>query len=256
MLIQAIGASNTGLDASQSELDNAGNNLANINTTSFKANRLGFQDLLYLTLKPPAPPAPVGIQAGEGVKLSSTDKQFTQGPLTVTGVALDIAIEGNGFFQVKRPDGSLAYTRNGNLQVGPNGQLRTSDGFLLQPPITIPPDATQISIGPDGTVTVVAGGVSRTVGQITLVNFANPPGLTAVGTNLYLASPASGSPVKSVPGQGGTGLIRQGVLEGSNVNAVTELTNLIIAQQSFVANATAIQIANQMLESTLTLLVQ
>jgi flagellar basal-body rod protein FlgG len=259
MLVQAINVSDTGLNASQSQLDTAGNNLANLNTTSFKANQVRFQDLFYITLVAPSFPGPaVGTQLGSGVRLSSTDKQFTQGPLISTGVPLDVAIDGQGFFQVLRPDGSTAYTRNGTFQVGPNGQLRTADGFLVQPPITIPPGTTQINIATNGTVSVRIGNSNtfQTVGQITLVVFANPPGLTAVGNNLYLASPASGSPVKVVPGQGGAGLIRQGFLEGSNVDAATELTDLLIAQQTFVANATAIQVANQMLQGAAALLVQ
>jgi flagellar basal-body rod protein FlgG len=256
MLIAAIAAGNTGLNANQSQLDTAGNNLANLNTTSFKANQVQFQDLFYVTLNYPTFPAPVGEQLGAGVRLSSTSKQFTQGPLENTGQQLDVAIDGNGFFQVLRPDGSTAFTRNGTFQVAPTGQLRTADGFLLQPAIFIPPNASQINIATNGTVTVVVGGVTQTLGQITLVDFANPPGLTAVGTNLYLASEASGKPVTSGPGTGGTGLLRQGFLEGSNVDAATELTNLLIAQQSFVFNSQAITVANQMLQSTAALLVQ
>jgi flagellar basal-body rod protein FlgG len=263
-MIEAINTSNTGLNASQSQLNNSANNLANLDTTAFKANRAQFQDLFYTSLTgPPAVndqgvAAPVGTQIGYGVRLSSTDKQFAPGPLIRTGFPLDVAIDGNGFLQVQVGDGT-AYTRNGTLQMTPNGNLRTSDGFLLQPSITIPPNTTAISIAPDGTVSVITSGVpgtSQNVGQITLVNFANPPGLTAQGTNLYQASSASGSPVKNVPGQGGTGLLRQGHLEGSNVDPTTELANLLIAQQSFVANGKAIDIASQMLATTTSLLVQ
>jgi flagellar basal-body rod protein FlgG len=251
-MIEAIQASNTGLDASQSSIDTASNNLANVNTTSFKANSILFQDLLYTTTQIAGLTAPAGTQIGRGVQVSSTDKRFGQGPLQSTGTALDVAIEGQGFFKVKRPDSSIAYTRSGTFQVSSTGQLVTSDGFLLQPPITVPTNFTSISIGTDGTVSVTtpSSATLQKVGQITLTRFANPPGLISVGNTLYSASPASGSPVTAVPGQGGTGLLRQGFLEGSNVDAATELTNLLIAQQTFSANSQAIVVANEMLTTT------
>jgi flagellar basal-body rod protein FlgG len=264
-MIEAIYTSDTGLNASQSQLDNSANNIANLSTTSFKANRTQFQDLFYTSLTGAAAvndqgvAAPVGTQFGYGVRVSSTDKQFGPGPLIHTDIPLNVAIDGNGFLQVGLPDGTTAYTRNGTLQVTPDGKLRNSDGFLIQPSIVIPPNTLSIGIATDGTVTVLtstAPTTPQTVGQITLVNFANPPGLTALGTNVYQASSASGSPVKSAPGQGGTGLLRQGYLEGSNVDPTTELANLLIAQQSFVANGKSIDVASQMLSSTTTLLVQ
>jgi flagellar basal-body rod protein FlgG len=251
-MIEAITASNSGLDASQDQLDTASNNLANLNTTGFKSNRVLFQDLLYTTLQAAGLRAPVGTQLGRGVKLSSTDKLFGEGPLQNTGNQLDVAIDGNGFFQVSLPDGRTAFTRAGNFVANANGQLVTSDGNFLQPPITLPPNFTAVNIASDGTVsasTPTSGGF-QTVGQITLVRFANPPGLTGIGNNLFAASPASGSPITSAAGQGGTGLLRQGFLEGSNVNATTELANLLIAQQSFTANSQAIVAANNMLIAT------
>ncbi len=251
-MIEAIAASNTGLDASQDQLDTAGNNLANLSTTGYKANRVLFQDLLYTTLQAAGLTAPVGTQLGRGVQLSSTDKLFTEGPLENTGNPLNVAINGNGFFQVTLPDGSTAYTRNGSFVVNANGQLVTTDGNFLQPPITVPTNYTGITIAANGTVTVTVPNslTSRTVGQITLVNFANPPGLTSVGNTLFAASPASGSPVISIPGQAGTGILQQGFLEGSNVNATTELSNLLIAQQTFSANSEAINAANNLLITT------
>jgi flagellar basal-body rod protein FlgG len=251
-MIEAIATSDTGLDASQSQLDTASNNLANLNTVGFKANRTLFQDLLYTTLETAGPIAPVGTQLGRGVKLSSTDKLFGEGPLQNTGGQTDVAIEGNGFFQVKLADGRTAFTRAGNFLVNANGQFVTSDGNFLQPPITVPTNFTAINIATDGTVSVTTptSPTFQKVGQITLVQFANPPGLTSIGNNLFAASPASGSPVTGIPGHAGAGLLGQGFLEGSNVNATTELANLLVAQQTFVANSQAIVAANNMLIST------
>jgi flagellar basal-body rod protein FlgG len=251
-MIEAIATSNTGLDASQDQLDTAGNNLANINTTGYKANRDLFQDLLYTTLANASTGSPSSTQLGRGVQLSSTDKLFGEGSLENTGGSTDVAIDGDGLFAVTLPNGGTAYTRAGNFTVNANGQLVTSDGNFLQPPITVPTNYTSITIGTDGTVSVTVPGSStpQTVGQLTLVRFANEPGLTAVGNNLFTASAASGSPVTSVAGQGGTGLIRQGFLESSNVDPTTELANLIIAQQTFVANSQAIVAANNLLIAT------
>ncbi|HEX5270950.1 MAG TPA: flagellar basal-body rod protein FlgG [Gemmataceae bacterium] len=251
-MIEAITTSNTGLDASQNQLDTSSNNLANLNTTGFKANRVLFQDLLYTTLNAPSATNPAGTQLGRGVKLSSTDKLFGEGPLQNTGTQTDVAIDGSGFFVVKLPDGSTAYTRAGNFVVNSNGQLVTSDGNFLQPPITVPTNFTAISIATDGTVSVTVPGSStfQKVGQITLARFANPPGLVSVGNTLFAPSPASGSAVITTPGQTGTGLLRQGFLEGSNVDATTELANLLVAQQTFVANSQAIITANDMLLTT------
>jgi len=251
-MILAITTANTGLDASQSQIDTAGNNLANLNTTGFKSNRVLFQDLLYLNTPPPNNNAPSGLALGTGVQLSSTDKLFGEGTLTSTGRALDVAINGSGFFQVKLADGSTAYTRAGSFNINANGQLVTSDGFIVQPRITVPTNYTAISIASNGVVQVTTPTqpVFRTVGQLTLAIFANPPGLVASGTNLFIPSAASGSAVTQVPGQGGTGILQQGFLEGSNVNPVTELTNLLVAQQTFAANSQVIVSANELLQTT------
>jgi flagellar basal-body rod protein FlgG len=257
-MIEAINTSNTGLQASQSLLNVAGNNLANLNTTGFKANRVTFQDLLYAFVAGTGsgnalgPTPPGGSDFGRGVKLASTDKLFGQGPLQNTGNALDVAINGSGFFQVTRPDGTAAFTRDGAFQVDALGRLVASDGSLVQPTIVIPPLTTAINIAADGTVTVLTSNSNTpiTVGRLNLVQFANPPGLIALGTNFFTASPASGQPVTTVPGQGGAGTLVQGILEGSNVDPTTELTNLLIAQQSFAFNSQAIVVENQMLQAT------
>jgi flagellar basal-body rod protein FlgG len=256
-MIEAVSTSITGLDASQSMLDASSNNLANLNTTSFKSNRVLFQDLIYVSDQIPGLREPAGTQVGRGVALSSTDKQFGQGPLINTGVSLDVAIDGAGFFQIKLPDGTTVYTRNGSFRIDTQGRLVTSDGFVVQPPITVPANFTSITIAPGGTVTVTTAdqpNTPRTVGQITLVRFANPPGLTALGNNLYAASTASGQPVKSAPEQGGTGALRQGFLEGSNVDATTELANLLVAQQYFASNSQAVIVENEMLQTTVALI--
>jgi len=255
-MIEGIIVSNTGLNASQSLLDTAGNNLANINTDGFKANRVLFQDLFYVTLQAPAAIAPAGTQLGLGVRLSSTDKLFTEGTLINTGRSLDVAIVGNGFFQVTLPGGSTAYTRNGSFQIDPTGRLVTTDGFLVQPPIIVPTNFPAISFAPNGVVSVTTPSsiVFQPVGQLTLTLFANPPGLIGQGSNLFLASGASGRPVTAIPGQGGAGTLQQGFLEGSNVNPATELTNLLIAQQTFVANSQVIVAASEMLSDTVGLI--
>jgi flagellar basal-body rod protein FlgG len=262
-MIQAINTSSTGLNASQALLDVTSNNLANLNTTGFKANQVAFQDLFYASVTGPGAAtgqvasAPVGTQVGLGVRLAGTAKMFTQGPLQNTGQPLDVAIQGNGFFQVTRPDGSVAYTRDGSFRLDPSGRLVTADGSLVQPSIVVPPGATAVTIAADGTVTANVGGSSvsaQVVGQLTLVNFPNAPGLTSVGNNLYAASAASGNPTTAVPGQGGTGTLAQGLLEGSNVNPTTELVNLLIAQQTYASNTRAILIASQMLSDTVDLI--
>ena len=256
-MIEAISTSNTGLNASQQQLNTTGNNLANLNTTGFKANLTTFQDLIYTTLATPVAAGktvspPGGTQIGQGVMTSSTDKQFTQGPLESTGQPYNVAIDGNGFFQVTGPGGAVYYTRDGTFQINSTGRLVTANGHIVQPPIVVPANATSVTIGTDGTVSVLTPGSStpKVVGQLTLVRFANPPGLNSEGNNLFTATSSSGSPVTGTPGQSGSGLLRQGFLEGSNVDPTTELANLLIAQQWFVANSHGVQVASQMLSDT------
>jgi len=247
-MMRALWTAASGLEAQQFSMDVLSNNLANTNTTAFAANQVSFQDLFSAAIAGPS--AAGSLQLGRGVLVSATNKTFAQGPLQNTGGPLDVAIEGNGFFQVTQADGAAAYTRDGSFQVDAGGRLVTAAGLPVQPAIVVPPGATSISIATDGTVTATIAGSPRTVGQLTLIRFPNPPGLTSLGGNLYAASAASGNPTTAVPGQGGTGTLVQGFLEGSNVNPTTELVNLLIAQQTFAANSQAIVAANQMLIDT------
>jgi flagellar basal-body rod protein FlgG len=254
-MIEAISTSNTGLNAAQTLLDVTSNNLANLNTTGFKTSSVGFQDLLSAAVQGTGPSAPSGLQVGRGVAVADTNKSFAQGPLQDTGRPLDVAIQGNGFFQVTRPDGSTAYTRDGAFRVDASGRLVTADGSLLQPALVVPPGATSIHIAADGTVTALTPGATSplVIGQLTLVRFPNPPGLVSLGSNLYAASAASGSATIGVAGTGGTGTLAQGFLEGSNVSPATELVNLLIAQQTYAANSRAIIVENEMLSDTVSL---
>jgi flagellar basal-body rod protein FlgG len=258
-MIQAIYTGNTGLRGTQTFIDVTGNNLANINTNGFKTGRVNFADLVYRTVQAPGAPtgqgtlSPIGTQFGFGTIADSTELIVTEGPLQNTGGSLDVAINGNGFFQLALPGGGIGYTRDGAFQVGPTGRLLGPNGEALLPPITVPAGAT-VSISANGTVTATLPGPPTTsvfLGQLTLAKFPNPPGLTSMGTNVFAASPDSGTPTVVVPGQGGAGTLQQGFLEGSNVDQTTELTNLIIGQQTFAANSETITVANEMLLDTL-----
>lgn len=253
-MIKALFTAATGMTAQSTSIDTVANNLANINTNGFKRNHLDFQDLLYVSEVSPGAVAaqgqqvPAGLQVGSGVRVAGTPKIFTQGSLVNTGNTYDVAIEGQGFIQVTMPNGDTRYTRDGALRINPSGSLVTSDGFPISPQITISPDAVSVSIGSDGTVsTGTAGGGTTQVGQLTLVRFPNPTGLSAEGRNLFSESASSGAAITATPGQNGTGLLRQGFLERSNVEAVTELVNLILAQRAFEFNTRSIQSADQML---------
>ena len=247
------------MNASQTLLDNTANNLANVNTPGFKTGSTTFEDLVYVTLRPPGAQlsqglvVPTGLQIGSGTKVSATSKLFTQGALEQTNQTYNVAIQGNGFFKVLMPDGSTQYTRAGNLQVDANGTLVTSDGYPIEPSIKIPSTATSVSIGADGTVSVISAGnpnQSTTLGTLQLATFLNPQGLSSQGSNLYAVTSSSGSPNVAAPGQQGAGTLVQGYLESSNVNSVQELSNLIQTQQSYAFNSHAIQVANEMLEAT------
>jgi len=196
---------------------------------------------------------PTGLQIGSGVRVDGITKLFSQGVLVPTQRQLDVAIEGEGFLQVTLPDGELRYTRDGSLNLNAQGNLVTSDGFLISPQITVPQSAVSISIGSDGTISVQNAGAlnaSTVVGQLTLVRFQNPPGLSAEGRNLFAETASSGAPVISTPGQNGVGLTRQGFLERSNVDAVNELIQLILAQRAFEFNSRAVRTADNMLAAT------
>lgn len=254
-MLRALHTAATGMTAQQLNIDVIANNLANVNTTGFKRMRADFEDLLYQTLRPAGASVargsqvPSGLQVGLGSRPSATYGIFTPGAIQTTGNLLDLAIEGDGFFKVLLPDGSVAYTRDGGFKLDSQGRLVTSSGYPLEPELLIPPDAEQVMIGRDGTVSVRRGGSEGIdqIGQITLVRFVNPAGLNRIGQNLYRATPASGEPVEGTPGTSGIGEISQGSLEFSNVQIVEEMVNLIMAQRAYEVNSRAIQTADEML---------
>ena len=255
-MIRAMHTASTGMAAQQLNIDTIAHNLANVNTNGFKRSRAEFADLLYQIQRLPGSAAsnvgvfPVGIQIGAGVRPITVAKEYQQGSLRQTNNALDLAIEGAGFFQVSRPDGTTMYTRAGSFKTDNAGNVVTGDGDTMIPSITSPSGALQIDIGQDGTVSVLLPGVSQAtqVGALQLVRFDNPAGLIAQGGNLFLDSAASGSAQAGTPGfTTGFGLIRQGFLETSNVNIADEMVNMIIAQRSYEINAKAIQAADDMM---------
>ena len=255
-MIRSLYIAQTGLEAQQTQMDVIANNLANVNTTGFKKARAVFQDLLYQNLRQPGAQSsqntqyPSGLQLGTGVRPVATERIMTQGNLTQTGNSLDVAINGQGFFQILKPDGTIAYTRDGTFQLNNQGQLVTSSGYVLQPPVTIPPGAQTITIGNDGTVSVTLTGQSapQQVGSIQLANFLNPTGLQNIGDNLYLQTASSGAPTTGQPTFNGLGSLQQGYLETSNVNVVAELVNMISTQRAYEINSKAVQTSDQMLQ--------
>lgn len=261
-MIRSLYTSATGLNAQQTVVDNTANNIANVNTNGFKKGQADFQDLLYITERVPGADAaqglqvPTGVQVGNGVRIAGITKVFTQGSIIPTGNPQDIAIQGDGFFSITLPNGDTRYTRDGAFRRNATGNLVTNDGFLLNPQITIPADATQLIVGVDGTVSVTVPGSTTPspVGQIALTRFPNPSGLSAEGRNLFAETPSSGAATAATPGQGGTGTLVQSALERSNVDIVTELVNLILAQRAYEFNTRAIQTADNMLESTTSLI--
>jgi flagellar basal-body rod protein FlgG len=254
-MIRSLWIAKTGLDAQQTQLDVITNNLANVGTNGFKRARAVFEDLLYQTLRQPGAQSsqqtqiPSGLQIGIGTRPVATERIHTQGNLTQTGNSLDIAVQGQGFFQVLLPDGTNAYTRDGAFQRDSQGQMVTSSGYPLQPAITIPANALSITIGRDGVVSVLQAGSAAPiqVGTIQLTTFVNPGGLQSAGENLYLETAASGTPSPNTPGTNGTGLLNQGYVETSNVNVVEELVNMIQTQRAYEINSRAIQTSDQML---------
>ena len=243
----------SGMLGQQMNVDVTANNLANVNTMGFKKSRLDFQDLLYQTLRQPGTPGrgdtqlPTGLQVGVGVRSGSVQKIHLQGSPQETGNVLDLAIFGDGFFQILQDDGTIAYTRDGAFKVDSNGRVVTSDGFFLEPEIVVPQDATNLSISPGGTVTVEVAGETQEVGQIQVARFINPAGLRSIGKNLYKQTAASGNPIVDNPGVNNLGEVQQGFLERSNVQVVEEMVNLIIANRAYDANSRAITTADQML---------
>lgn len=255
-MIRSLWIAKTGLDAQQTQMDVIANNLANVSTTGFKRARAVFEDLLYQTMRQPGAQSsqqtqlPSGLQIGTGVRPVATERIFTQGNLQQTGNAKDVAISGNGFFQIQMPDGTTAYTRDGNFQADNQGQLVTSSGFVVQPAITIPANTQSITIGRDGTVSVLQAGSSTPVqvGSLQLATFVNPAGLESKGENLYVETTASGAPSTNTPGTNGAGALIQGYTETSNVNVAEELVNMIQTQRAFELNSKAITTSDQMLQ--------
>jgi len=246
----------TGLDAQQTRMSVISNNLANVNTNGFKSDRATFEDMLYQSVRAPGAQvganaqAPTGLMLGTGVRLVATEKTHTQGSLTTTKGALDIAIQGDGFFQIAQQDGTMAYTRDGSFKVSSTGQLVTSNGARLMPEITIPANVSSITIGQDGLVTVeVAGGgaAAQQIGQIQLARFVNPAGLQSLGQNLLRETQASGAPQVGNPATAGAGSLMQGALEASNVNVVEEMVNMIETQRAYEINSKAISAVDGML---------
>ena len=252
----ALWNSKTGLDAQQTRIAVIANNLANANTTGFKRDRAVFQDLLYQTVRQPGAQSsqdtqfPTGLQVGTGARVVATEKLFTQGNLTRTEASLDLAIQGNGFFQILQPDGTIGYTRDGTFTLDSTGQIVNSSGYVLQPSITIPPNVLNITIGADGTVSAQTSGTAAptTVGNLQLVEFVNPTGLQARGNNLLFETAASGTPQIGTPGTNGLGTIEQGSLETANVNIVEELIGMIETQRVYEVNSRAIETISGMLE--------
>ncbi|RLB12733.1 MAG: flagellar basal body rod protein FlgG [Deltaproteobacteria bacterium] len=255
-MLKALWIAATGMEAQNLNIDVISNNLANVNTSGFKKDRPDFEDLMYQTIKLAGAPAtsqtqvPTGIDVGQGVRPIAVQKIFSQGDYKQTNNPLDLAIEGDGFFQVLLPNGDLAYTRAGAFKMDRDGRLVTADGDPLQPEITIPQDAEAISIGEDGTVSVLQPGntAPTQLGQIQLVRFINPAGLKSIGRNLFMPTDSSGEPILGVPGENGFGTIAQGYLEMSNVSVVEEMVNMILAQRAYEINAKAIQTADEMLQ--------
>ena len=255
-MIPALWISKTGLDAQQMHVGIISNNLANVSTTGYKKSRPVFEDLLYQNLRQPGGQTtattelPTGLMLGTGVKIVSTQKNFQDGNLQQTDNQLDISIRGKGFLQITRTDGTLSYTRDGALQLNKDGQLVNSSGLLLSPVITIPTDATSVSIGTDGTVSATTAGTttSTTLGQIQIADFINPAGLLPIGENQFQETTASGTPQVGTPGEDSLGFINQHTLEASNVNVVEELVKLIEAQRAYEMNSKAISTVDGMLQ--------
>jgi flagellar basal-body rod protein FlgG len=240
------------MQAQQLTLDVVANNLANVQTAGFKRSRVDFQDLVYETLQPAGANSaqgqeiPSGFQVGHGSRAVATQRLFMKGDLQQTGNTLDLAIEGDGFFQVQQPNGETAYTRAGTFKKDSEGRLVTSDGFTVQPEITIPQDALTVTVGVDGTVSVIQAGQAQPqqVGAIELVRFINPAGLESQGRNVFLPTQASGDAIPGTPGRDGLGTLLQGFVESSNVNVVEEMVGLISSQRAYEINSRAIRTAD------------
>jgi flagellar basal-body rod protein FlgG len=255
-MIRSLWISKTGLDAQQTQMDVVANNLANVSTNGFKRSRAVFEDLLYQNIRQPGAQSsqqtklPSGLQLGTGVRPVATERIFTQGNLQKTDNDKDVAINGDGFFQVLLPDGTTAYTRDGSFHVDDQGQLVTSSGFAVQPAITVPANVQSLSVGRDGIVSITQADSAQSVqiGSLQLATFMNPAGLLAKGENLYMETAASGTANTNEPGSNGAGVLSQGYVETSNVNVVEELVNMIQTQRAYEINSKAITTSDQMLQ--------
>ncbi|MCX6975628.1 MAG: flagellar basal-body rod protein FlgG [Verrucomicrobia bacterium] len=255
-MLRALQTASTGMEAQQMNLNTIANNLANVNTTGFKKNKIEFQDMLYEKKRAVGAEegagnlVPAGVEVGNGSRVSSTAKIYTQGQVTQTGEKMDVAIQGDGFFEVQRPDGTTAYTRDGGLKIASDGRVVTNDGLpLLSGFQPIPVDAQNVSISTNGQVTVQTPGGSQNF-QVQLVRFNNPAGLRSVGGNLLEETPSSGTPTLGNPAEAGFGSLLQNYLETSNVNVAEEMVNMILAQRAYEVNSKAIQTSDQMMELT------
>jgi flagellar basal-body rod protein FlgG len=255
-MMRSLWISKTGMEAQQTQLDNISNNLANVSTNGYKRSHAVFEDLMYQNMRQAGASSsdqtelPTGLQLGLGTRAVATARNFSQGNLQQSANPLDVAVRGNGFFQVQMPDGTTAYSRDGSFQVSSTGQLVTNTGYMVQPGITIPAAAQSVTIGNDGIVTVVLPGQAtpQPIGQLQLANFINAAGLEPKGGNLYAETGASGTPTTGVPGLNGLGTVQQGFVETSNVNVVEELVQMIQTQRAYELNSKAIQTSDQMLQ--------
>jgi flagellar basal-body rod protein FlgG len=255
-MIRALYTAASGMDAQQTNIDNVAHNLANVNTTGFKKSRVEFEDMVYQQVKAPGTPntssteSPIGLEIGLGTRAVATARDFASGNLETTNGPLDMAIEGAGFFQVTMPDGTIAYTRAGAFHLNQEGQVVTAEGYPLEPGVTIPKDATSISISKQGVVSVSIAGQAapQQVGTIQLATFQNAAGLEALGSNFFKVTTASGEPTNSTPGTEGLGTIAQGFLEQSNVSIVEEMINMILGQRAYEANSKVVHTADEMMQ--------
>lgn len=256
-MLRSLNTAATGMNAQQQNMDVIANNMANINTQGFKKSRAEFEDLMYQTIREPGAAtgansfSPTGVQVGLGTKTSAVKRDFAVGTTKITNNALDLQIEGPGFFPVETDNGQIAYTRDGAFKKDSSGRVVDKNGYVLQPEMVIPPNASTVEITSKGQVNIFLdqNTAPQSVGQIQLVNFVNPAGLKAIGKNLFLPSNSSGLPQQAVPGENALGTISQGQLENSNVNIVDEMVNMIAAQRAYETNSKVVQAADQMLQN-------
>jgi flagellar basal-body rod protein FlgG len=257
-MLRALSTAATGMEAQETRLDVTAHNVANASTNGFKRERAEFADLMYQQMRAPGAVSgqgtrtPTGVEVGLGVRVTNTQRSFSEGDIRQTGNALDVAIEGNGFLAIQMPGDRTGYTRDGALKLDPEGRLVNGEGYPLVGDIVIPPDATSVSIGADGTVSAVLNGESATteLGRLQLVGFTNPAGLSAMGKNLFTETSASGQPFTANPGEEGLGTVMQGALEGSNVKVVEEMIDLISGQRAYEVNSRVVKAADEMLQQT------